>query len=110
MTSVEAQGRNRIELHNAARAGAALLVAILAVVGWGWISGREGRAFERLPAEERRALLDRTLTNLRNVCSGPDEVQLQRFCEEQALVALRLPECDAECKVVAERHVPRATK
>jgi hypothetical protein len=71
-----------------------------------WNRTAEERAIRHLPAEERRALYDRTLRTLQDPCgAGKPTNGLEAFCREQAEFVLQLPECDATCTVLARRHL-----
>jgi hypothetical protein len=87
------------------RAFLAALALVLLFAAWGWVRDRELRELTQLPAETRRGLYERTMANLTTVCAGPDAPKVEPFCQEQAAVALRLPECDAHCTRIARSHL-----
>jgi hypothetical protein len=53
----------------------------------------------RLPSQERAALAERTLANLRDICRGNDRPR--DFCRDQANLLLDLPECGQACRTEA---------
>jgi hypothetical protein len=72
---------------------------------WVWNRGAETRAIRHLPADERRALYDRTLSVLRSPCGPTRRTDaLEKFCHDQAQFIIEFPECDAECLAVARHH------
>jgi hypothetical protein len=82
------------------------LVAALMVGGFAVCTVRsEQRGLEALPGVERQRLLDRTLENLA-MCRRSPQDGLRPFCEGQAELARRLPECDAACRSLAPPHTP----
>ncbi|MFZ5439712.1 MAG: hypothetical protein ACOZQL_06870 [Myxococcota bacterium] len=85
----------------------ALFVAALGVIGW--FRGRLDRALADLPVEERRALYQRTLENLRT-CSRNGGEALSPYCEDQAAFIRHFPECDQPCRALARDLAPRATR
>ncbi len=75
-------------------------VAALGLVFW-VLSGGPGPAAPRsLPPQERAALAQRTLANLREVCHLPDRPR--EFCREQASLLLGLRECGDSCRADAQ--------
>src|SRR5262245_10889720 len=89
----------------------AILVA-LAILGLVlWRLGAEGRAIRLLPAEERRALYERTLRTLRSPCGSEKRASgLDEFCRDQAVFILEFPECEAECVSLARSNLPSPSK
>jgi hypothetical protein len=83
-------------------AGAALLSVL---VSWAWSAGQETRALQRLPDDQRISLYQRTIANLKEICDPAPGRSMRGFCREQAELALRFPECDAQCRVLARRHM-----
>jgi cytochrome b pre-mRNA-processing protein 3 len=74
-------------------------VAAVALVLW-FASARSGpAALRELPAEERAALVERTRSNLHEICSTADRPR--DFCREQASLLLGLPECQGDCQAEA---------
>ena len=57
-----------------------------------------------MPAEQRRALVERTLSNLREVCA-PRKPRPRELCRDQAMLLLDLPECDAGCVAAARNEL-----
>jgi len=50
-----------------------------------------------IPTAERRALYDRTLATLSTACEHPPGPAVSDYCQAQAELIERLPECDAAC-------------
>lgn len=71
-----------------------------------WSAGSERRALQGLSEPDRQALYQRTLTNLRSVCS-PASDAMRGFCEEQAHLAESFPECDQACYKLAMQQLSR---
>ncbi|MGH7292154.1 MAG: hypothetical protein ACREJT_13130, partial [Myxococcota bacterium] len=81
--------------------------AILLGVGfWVWSLGAEQRAIRRLPHDERIALYQRTLENVRTTCASND-LALGPYCAEQARVLLLFAECDESCRQLAGLQLGR---
>jgi hypothetical protein len=68
--------------------------------------GAERRAIRDMPAQQRQALLARTVQNLRSICS-PSEDAMRDFCREQAQLAMEFQECDRPCQELADRQLSR---
>lgn len=86
-----------------------LLIAGALVLGvgfWVWSLGGEQRAIRRLPRDERIALYQRTLENVRTICASTD-LALGAYCSEQARILLLFAECDAECRELAGLQLGR---
>jgi hypothetical protein len=83
-----------------------LLAAGIALVllFWWWCSDAESRAIRAMPSSERQALLSRTLENLRSVCQAPED-GMREFCETQAQLALKIPECDGRCQALVQAQL-----
>jgi hypothetical protein len=82
---------------------AGIAVAILLMIGR---ELAERRAVQHMPEGERRALLFRTLENLKAVCASPEDA-LRDFCGEQARFVLEFLECDQPCQDLAGRQLSR---
>lgn len=92
----------------AVAAGAALVLVVLAA---GIHFSEERASVDRLSDAERVGLYQRTVENLRTVCSPPGRhPELAGFCEDQARLALRFPECDDACRTLARPLVSGATR
>jgi hypothetical protein len=86
-----------------------ILIAVAVVLGialWTWLLSAEQRAIRGLPRDERIALYQRTLENVRTICANTDPA-LGPYCTEQARILLLFAECDAECRELAGRQVGR---
>jgi hypothetical protein len=84
-----------------------LALAIALGVGfWVWSEGSEQRAIHRLPRDERLALYQRTLENVRTICVSQD-LALGPYCAEQARILLLFAECDDECRRLAALQIGR---
>jgi hypothetical protein len=88
---------------------AAAVISVLAL--WTADHRAERGAIEQLPAQDRRALYERTLHTLRSSCDPrtlPDG--LGDFCREQAEFVTQFPECDAACRALAKAHESKPTR
>ncbi|HET6438280.1 MAG TPA: hypothetical protein VFG59_09480 [Anaeromyxobacter sp.] len=79
--------------------GVALLAAVLWVSNW----RSTPATLRRLPAKERAALMERTLSTVREICREP--ARPREFCREQASILLDLPECDRACQALAKEEL-----
>lgn len=68
------------------------------------------RQLASLPETERRAFYLRTLETLRTTCGENPEEPLADTCREQAELVLRFPDCDADCRALADRFSPRSSR
>lgn len=85
-----------------------LALVALTLFGWTvWNQGAPARAVARLPAEERRALYDRTLRELAAICEQPVEAGFAAHCEEQRSFVALFPECKTECHDLLTRQTAR---
>lgn len=99
------QSRKRLAL-----AGILLLVALVMAVSF-WTAGAEGRALQRMPVPERRALYEETRAVTESLCTAARSApQLAGRCAESAEFLLSFPECDAECRSWARMLATRATR
>jgi hypothetical protein len=83
---------------------AAVLATASLIALWGWWSGAELRAVRHLAPEQRRAFCERTLANVRELCS-PRSDRPRELCRAQATLLLGLDECQADCQAVARAEV-----
>ncbi len=81
----------------------AFAVALLAAVLWFLTVPSFPATLRRLPAEQRVALVDRTLQNLRDVCRGGGRPR--EFCRDQATLLVELPECQGACQAQAREEL-----
>jgi hypothetical protein len=79
---------------------------VLGVGLWVWCAGAEQRAIRRLPRDERIALFQRTLENVRSTCAD-DDPALGAYCADQARILLLFAECDASCRELAGLQLGR---
>lgn len=73
-----------------------------------WVTATaDTRALRGLPDDQRQALFERTVENLRGTCDPAPPRSLREFCREQATLAARFRECEAapECQVLVRRHL-----
>ena len=84
---------------------AAVAVASLTAAGTWLLSDDEAREIRALPAVHRRALYQRTMENLKEVCDPAPGRSVREFCRRQATLALKFPECDDGCRQIARRHL-----
>ena len=92
-------------LRPASLALAVLFTIVAAISVYAWWAGEETRAVRRLPVEQRVGLYQRTMENLKTICDPAPGRSMRAFCREQAEFALRFPECDEPCRVIARRHM-----
>lgn len=90
--------------------GGLALVVVVLIALWTVDRRAEERALRSLPQADRRALYERTLENVRSLCSGDARYRLEGYCRDQADLLLALPECDAGCKVLVASYRQRATR
>lgn len=81
---------------------AAILIAIV------WSLGSERRALRALPAEQRLALLSRTVDELRQFCGEGRPAALRKHCREMASFAALFDECRGECEALVRRELAPA--
>lgn len=86
--------------------GGLLVVGCLLV--W-WFSTADTREIQALPAAQRIPLYHRTMENLKTVCDPAAPRSLRDFCHNEASLALKFRECDADprCQELARRHLPQ---
>ena len=78
-------------------------VAAVAFVLW-LVTGRsDPAALRQLPGTARAALVERTLSNLREICRGADRPR--DFCRDQARILTGLPECGPGCQAEAREEL-----
>jgi hypothetical protein len=85
---------------------AAVLLGLFIALLWLWSYGAQQRAIDHMPQEQRHALFERTLENLRSVCTGSAD-GMRDWCQSQANLALELRECDRDCQDLARRQLSR---
>ncbi|MGC4068911.1 MAG: hypothetical protein QM784_30560 [Polyangiaceae bacterium] len=73
-------------------------------------SSRVDGALFGLPSSERSALYSRTLETLRTTCAHATEGDLFDYCQQQARLIARFPECEGDCQLVSRQFLPRPTK
>ena len=78
-------------------------VAAIALVLWLSTTRSGPAALRQLPAGERGALVERTLSNLREICRNGDRPR--EFCRDQARILLDLPECQLACQAEAREEL-----
>ena len=83
----------------------ALAVALVAIVSRIW---PEQRGLRALPVEERRALLSRTVDELRRYCGEARPEALEDHCRELASFAARFEECRGECEALVRHNLAPA--
>ncbi len=92
-----------LSLRTRAPVAIALAVAGVALIAWLVTARPDAAALRGLPADQRAALTERTVANLREVCQGPERPR--DFCREQAELVLRLPECSGACRAQARNEL-----
>ncbi len=78
-------------------------VAALALVGWLCTAHPATASLGELSASQRAGLVERTLSNLREICRGGERPR--EFCREQARLVLEVPECRDECQAAAREEL-----
>jgi hypothetical protein len=78
---------------------AAAMIAVLAGLA------RERRALGELPADQRNALLSRTVDELRQFCGAGRPSGLRNHCRELASFAAQFEECRGECEALVRREL-----
>jgi hypothetical protein len=78
---------------------AAVMVTVLA----GLATERAG--LRRIPAEQRSALLSRTVDELRQFCGEGRPAALKDHCRELASFAAHFEECRGECEALTRREL-----
>lgn len=78
-------------------------VALVTLVLWIVTMQSGPAALRHLPVKERAALVQRTLSNLHDICRGGDRPR--EFCKEQASLLLDLPECGEACRAEAREEL-----
>lgn len=100
-------GNGKVKYVIAAFVVAGLVLAVL----WLWSQTAEQRAIRHLPAPERKALYERTLSTLRSPCGSWQRSNgLAEFCRDQARFVLEFPECDTACEVLAREYLNTPSK
>jgi len=84
---------------------AGTLIAVL----WASAPNSEQRTMQTLPEHERVALYDRTLQNVRDICTSPS-FELRHFCGAQARLLVGLPECRDDCRALIRPFLPQPTR
>jgi hypothetical protein len=78
------------------------------VLSWAWPT-REAKNLANLPAPERAALYQRTLSNLETVC-GAKRIASADYCREEGELLLKLPECNDACRALARTHLTQPAR
>lgn len=73
-------------------------------------STRPAAFLSTLSEPERKALYERSLRNLNDVCSSKSRGGIDAFCREQAELIVKLPDCDDECRKLASPHLKRPSR
>ena len=84
------------------------VVCVLAMPLWRATQGRLDLA--RLGAQDREALVARTIESMRSLCSSQADPALIARCHQQAELLLQLDGCDAGCRALATRYAARPTR
>lgn len=106
-STAERSGNGKAKYFVAAFIVAGLIMAVVLI----WSQTAEQRAIRHLPASERKALYERTLSTLRSPCSSSQRSNgLADFCRDQARFVLEFPECDTPCNVLAKQYLNAPSK
>jgi hypothetical protein len=89
-----------------------LVLVLLALFGWavaiGWREHRLRADLRALPAAARQLLYRDTVEELRSVCAV--QAGLREHCARQAELLSKFPECDRECRALADRFLDHARR
>jgi hypothetical protein len=92
----------------AAAVAVATAIAVLVALR---VPSAEQRALSSMAPDERRAVYERAMENLKVLCGqGPRTDALERECADQIRFVLQFPECDEACRSIARMHQARPTK
>jgi hypothetical protein len=78
---------------------AAVMIAIVVDLA------KERRALREMPAEQRSALLSRTVDGLRHFCGERRLAGLKDHCRDLASFAAEFEECRGECETLVRREL-----
>jgi hypothetical protein len=72
-----------------------------------WNATAETRGLRALPDAQRLLFYHHTLDELKDVCDPAAPRSLHEFCQRQAELAAKFPECNAnqECQELVRRHL-----
>jgi cytochrome b pre-mRNA-processing protein 3 len=88
----------------------AAITALLVMLAWSWWHyASERDAIAQLSDTERKAFYERTLQTLQTTCSS-SSTGLAGYCAEQAELIVKFPECNDECRKLAQAYGPRPTR
>lgn len=88
-------------------------MAVILLTGVGGILVRDWqteRQLQKMPIEARRLLFENLQSTLRTSCSCAASDTVLEYCQEQAQLLARFPECGVSCQDLCKHYVPRATK
>jgi hypothetical protein len=83
-----------------------LVVAVL--VGALYEASVKRRALRALPAEQRAAILGRTVEELRQICGPGSPEALRDHCRELASFAAQFDDCRGDCEALVRRELASA--
>ncbi len=84
----------------------AAAVAVLAAIAYVTLGAERG--LRGVPAEQRAAILARTLDELRQSCGAEPPDALKEHCRELASFAAQFDECGGECASLVRRQLAAA--
>ena len=88
-----------------------LFLATAFIGWWAWSNGAEGRAIQELETTRRDAIFTDTLRAFRDLCGeGPRSDAFASYCQNQADLLLRFPECDRTCRSLTAGHARQPTR
>lgn len=85
-----------------------MLVVIAAMVAVVAGLSTERRALRAMPAQERAALVARTVDELRQLCGPGKPPALKDHCRELASFAAQFDECQGECEALVRHELTPA--
>ena len=89
-------------------AGLCIVAALLG--GLYWNASGQNRAISSLPQVERAELYQRTRANVERVCVSARDPGLDEFCQEQAELLRKFPECDGACVLLVDAILPKGNR
>jgi hypothetical protein len=97
---VHAPGRRPAGARRGLQLAVVIAAVLAAVVALAVSMSSRARGLRALPAEERAALLSRTVDELRRFCGEGRPRALEEHCREQASFAAQFDECRGECETL----------
>lgn len=83
---------------------------LLCVAGLFTLNELRKREILGIPASERQQLYEHALATLQAPCESSASEKLREYCQQQATLLARLPECQAACQKLCQRYLPQPSK